>query len=124
MRGRKLLLVVGIETLTDAAVELHRGWEGSGGAGAELPILAVTGVPIPTPLDPGAEANCSVRRDVQLKYDIQGEKVFSIQYREIKLRKHHFGPSVEARLTSKTWWEQICSDRSAADMEDEEETIT
>lgn len=56
---------------------------------------------------------------------VPDERIYGVQYREVKLRKGHSSNPVDASLTSKIWWEQICSLRNASDvdMDDDHEEI-
>ena len=123
MRGRKTYLVTGLQTLTDASInDDHKRHFGTG-AGLQAPLLAAAGVPVPTPLDPSVTIGSSVSRDAKIKYEIPDEKIYSIQYREVRLRKGDAKEVLGAKLSSKTWWEQICADRLAVDLDGDDDEV-
>ncbi|KAF2233815.1 hypothetical protein EV356DRAFT_188159 [Viridothelium virens] len=123
MRGRKSYLVTGLQTLSNVDIKTDVTWKLGNGAGAQIPLLAASSVPLPTPLDPAAKADYSVERGLTNAGNLPEEKVYGIQYREIKLKKGTRSTVSNASLRSKIWWEQICTDRDASgmDMDDEEE---
>ena len=126
MRGRKAYLVPGLQTLRDVDFEHEKELHIENGLGFEAPVLTAAGVPLPTVLDPAAKLEYLVERGTTQKIDIPDEKVYAVQYREVRLRKGTSSSSPSYDLTSKILWEQIYSDRdaSAEDMdEDEEETV-
>ncbi|KAL9092524.1 MAG: hypothetical protein Q9165_004328 [Trypethelium subeluteriae] len=123
MRGRKSYLVTGLQTLSNGDIKTDVASKLGTGAGAQIPLLAASGVPLPTPLDPAAKADYSVERGLTNTGNLPDEKVYGIQYREIKLKKGNRSTGPIANLRSKIWWEQICTDRDASgiDMDEEEE---
>jgi hypothetical protein len=126
MRGRKAYLVTGVRTLKDVELTMDKSWKLGVGAGAQVPFLAAAGVPVSTPLDTGAKADCSIERGSKNVGSVLDEKVYGVQYREIRLRKVLSSRSSAPNLTTKIFWEQICSDRGASDAEmddDEDEMI-
>lgn len=123
MRGRKTYLVTGLQTLTDVSINDTSKMQFGTGAGLRAPLLAAVGVPTPTPLDPGVQADASVGQDAKTKYEIPDEKIYSIQYREVRLKKGEAKDLPSAKLSSKTWWEEICSDRLAVNLEEDDDTI-
>lgn len=126
MRGRKAYLVTGVRTLKDVELTMDKSWKLGVGAGAQLPFLAAAGVPLSTPLDPGAKADYSIERGSKNVGSVPDEKVYGVQYREIRLRKVLSSMSSAPNLTTKIFWEQIYSDRGASDAEmddDEDEMI-
>jgi hypothetical protein len=123
MRGRRTYLVTGLQTLTNVSVhDTHSNKFGTGGS-IQAPLLAAAGIPLPGPLNPGLSAKTSISRDVKDNYKIPDEMIYSVQYREVKLKKGETKQLSEAKLTSKTWWEQICSDRSGGDLDEEDDTV-
>jgi hypothetical protein len=127
MRGRKTYLITGLQTLRDVDIKLNTSWKVGAGAGVEASLLLATaGIPMPTPLDPGARADCSIEGEVKNEGSVADEKIYAIQYREVKLRKLIPSRASAPVLTGKIWWEQICSDRGAEDDEmdqDDDEII-
>ena len=123
MRGRRTYLVTGLQTLTNVSVHDTNSNEYGTGGDLQAPLLAAAGVPLPGLLDPGLSAKTTISRDVKDNYKIPDEMIYSVQYREVKLKKGETKHLSEAKLTSKTWWEQICSDRSGGDLDDEDDTV-
>jgi len=125
MRGRKAYLVTGLQTLRDVDIDVDRSHTVGNGAGVQAPLLAAAGIPIPTSLDPGAKAEYFRERGVKDTASVPDEKIYGVQYREIKLRKRDSSKPVAVSLTSKIWWEEICSLRNAydVDMDDNHEEI-
>ena len=124
MRGKRAYLVTGLQTLTDVDLNFGRSEKHAGSFGVEVPLLAASGIPLPTPLDPAVKANLSIEGGSKSVGKVPDEKIYGVQYREIKLKKR--SALVGANLTAKIWWEQICSDRGAkytenSDDEEEEE---
>jgi hypothetical protein len=124
MRGRKTYLVTGLETLIKVEVTFDKGFQVRVGGDVQAPVLSATGLPIPTPLDPGAKVDYSIERGKENKYQIQDEKIYSVRYREIKLKKSDSPKQVNALPSSKVWWEQVTSDRTVAEEDDLDEDNT
>lgn len=85
--GRKVWMVVGKVVLTDAKVALYKQHDHSVGGTAQVPLLSVTGVPLPTPLDPGLGADTSRESSHDQMVTIPGETIFMLLYRRVELRK-------------------------------------
>ena len=81
----------------------------------------------PLHLDPAVNAKYSRGRGNENTSSIPDEKVYGVQYREIKLKRTTLSATSDPRLTSKIWWEAICSERgvSSAGMatDDDEEDL-
>jgi hypothetical protein len=83
-------MVVGVKTCLDMKLSDIRTFQNHTGGGAELPIdeaLAASGIVLPpglASLDIAANAKRSRTRDLLSTYTAVGERVFAIQYRQIK----------------------------------------
>jgi hypothetical protein len=116
MRGRKI-------ALTDVDVDVTQGWKVGAGAGVQAPILAAAGIPIPPPLDPEAKGDISIEREYQMKMEIPDEKIHCAQYRQIKLKRATDKTNVSAKVRNKVWWEQVYSERGAAEDEMDDDDV-
>ena len=76
MRSRKAYLVTGLQTLKDVDLVFDKTWKHSGGVGVEAPLLAVSGIPLLTLLDPAAKANLMVERGSKSVETVPDEKVY------------------------------------------------
>jgi hypothetical protein len=123
-RGRKTYLVTGLETLTKLEVSIEKSFKVETGAGIQAPVLSAAGLPIATPVDPAAKVDYSIERCREDKYHILDERVFSVRYREIKLKKSDTPGKIDATPSSKIWWEPMMSDRTVEDEDELEEDST
>jgi hypothetical protein len=103
-----------VEYLTDQSRTV------SSAVGAEAPLLGLAGVPVPSPLDPGAKIEYAKEWAKQDSASIQSEMIYAIQYREVRVKMGH-----RSALTQKIFWEQIFGERGASDdeMGDVDDTV-
>ena len=125
--GQRVWLITGVLTLADTEVKILSGRRFAVGAGGSVPLLLAMGVPpLPSPLDPGANIKISNQGGEEISFKIPDEKVFEIQYREVKLHKRILTWSEaeeDYSLYTKTRWEPMWDLRTGAGSgnEDEEE---
>ncbi|KAK0511991.1 hypothetical protein JMJ35_005119 [Cladonia borealis] len=119
MRGRKIYLITSIEKLTNLKVDTDKSRNSGGGLGIRGPAFAATGMPLPTPLDLGTNMDFSIERGAVTNFEVPDEKVYNIEYRQVKVKDFKSSTPFDAKLSPKTKWEQIWSDRDASDMDDD-----
>ena len=83
---KKIYMVTGIRTLSNARVDKAREYILKADAKLQAPLLAALGVPLSTPLDPGAEAHASWSHMAKFAVCFPGQMLFQLQYREVQLK--------------------------------------
>ena len=121
---RRVWLITGILTLSDTQITVEEQKSFSLGAGATLSVLLPAGVPLPTPLDPGVEAEIETSRGTHHGAKVPDERVFQVQYWEVKLngKRQSDVPIDFLRLKSKARWVQTIQFRSGS-ADDEGEAL-
>ncbi|KAG9677557.1 hypothetical protein KCU99_g1628, partial [Aureobasidium melanogenum] len=125
--GRKTYMVVGKVVLTDTKIGLSKQRDHSVGGGLQAPLLSITGVPLPTPLDPGFEASTSRESVHESSATLPGEIIFAILYRRIELakrRRRAVPTNPQYNLRIKATWTSLWETRGAEDDDSDVQSLS
>ena len=132
---KKVWMITDILVLTNTKIRSIDQHTHSVGGGLEMPLLSIAGVPLPTPLDPSAEATTSRDSSHERAVSVPERMVFAIQYSRVKLLKRKRSEVAKAPdygLGSKATWTALWEMRGPSEeqrgyreeSEDEDSTDT
>ena len=84
-RGRKICLLVGLRTIFDGLIKIDHSTTTSTGDHAQLPADVLAGLP-PMGLNVGGGGKVSKGQGVSSEFSAAGERIWALQYRQIKFK--------------------------------------
>lgn len=117
---KKVWMITDVLVLTNTKIRSVDQHTHSVGGGFEMPLLSIAGVPLPTPLDPNAEASTSRDSSHERAVSVPERMVFAIQYSRVKLLKRKRSELAKASdygLGSKATWTALWEMRGPSEEE-------
>lgn len=126
LRGDKIYMIVGIQTVTDAYIIQSSMREQQAGGQFDVPVslsLAAAGlfVPLAGLIDPGIHGQHQSRDGIQSQFLVPGEQVCALQYRQIRHKWFSSKAMDRLRLSSTRYWSCIEGATRNGDEDEEDE---
>ena len=102
-QGRKIYLVVGLRTVLDGRFNIDHSTSTSTGGHAQLPADVLAGLP-PMGLDIGGGGTVSKDQTASSEFSAAGERIWALQYRQIKFKWYSSKTIENAALETGTRW--------------------
>lgn len=121
---KKVWMITDILMLTNTKIRSTDQHTHSVGGKLEMPLLSIAGVPIPSPLDPSADATSSRDSSHERAISVPETMVFAIQYSQVKLLKRkrsEVSKASDFALGSKARWTALWEMRGPAGPESVDE---
>ena len=103
-RGRKIYLLVGLRTIFDGRFKIDHSASTSTGGRAQLPADVLAGLP-PMGLDVGGGGKISKDQGVSSEFSAAGERIWALQYRQIKFKWYSSKKLENATLEARSRWQ-------------------
>lgn len=110
-RGHKIYLLVGLSTVFDGSFKLEHTASTSTGGRVKVPADVLSGLP-PMGLDVGGGGKVSKDQTASSAFSAAGERIWALQYRQIKFKWYSSKKMENAALETGTRW--VTFDRSAS----------
>ena len=102
-RGHKIYLLVGLRTVFDGRFKIGHSISTSTGGHAQVPADVLAGLP-PMGLDVGGGGKVSKDQIASSEFDAAGERIWALQYRQIKFKWYSSKKMENAALETGTRW--------------------
>ena len=103
-RGRKIYLVVGLRTIFDGRLKIDHTKITSTGGHAQLPADLLAGLP-PVGLSVGGGGKVSKDQGSTSEFSAAGERIWALQYRQVKFKWYSSKKMETAALESGSRWQ-------------------